>query len=80
MSKRVLLCDDEIQIIRAAEFKIKRAGYDVAIAGDGQEGWEMIQQQRPDIVVTDCQMPHLDGMGLIKKLREDPDTVPTCPS
>ncbi len=75
MTKRVLLCDDEIQIIRAAEFKIKRAGYDVVIAGDGQEGWEMIQQQRPDIVVTDCQMPRLDGLGLIKKLRENPDTV-----
>ena len=75
MSKRVLLCDDEIQIIRAAEFKIKRAGYDVAIACDGQEGWEMIRQQRPDIVVTDCQMPHLDGIGLIKKLRENPDTA-----
>ncbi len=75
MSKRVLLCDDEIQIIRAAEFKIKRAGYDVAIACDGQEGWEMIQQQRPDIVVTDCQMPRLDGLGLIEKLRGNPDTV-----
>ncbi len=75
MSKRVLLCDDEIQIIRAAEFKIKRAGYDVAIAGDGQEGWEMIQQQRPHIVVTDCNMPRLDGLGLIKKIRENPDTV-----
>ncbi len=75
MSKRVLLCDDEIQIIRAAEFKIKRAGYDVTIAADGQEGWEMIQQQRPHIVVTDCNMPRLDGLGLIKKIRENPDTV-----
>ncbi|MBN2291304.1 MAG: response regulator [Pirellulales bacterium] len=75
MSKRVLLCDDEIQIIRAAEFKIKRAGYDVAIAADGQEGWEMIQQQRPDIVVTDCQMPHLDGLGLVKKIRANPETA-----
>ncbi len=75
MSKRVLLCDDEIQIIRAAEFKIKRAGYDVTIAADGQEGWEMIQQQRPHIVVTDCNMPRLDGLGLIKKIRENPDTM-----
>ncbi|MEA1950946.1 MAG: response regulator [Planctomycetota bacterium] len=75
MSKRVLLCDDEIQIIRAAEFKIKRAGYDVTIAADGQEGWEMIQQQRPDIVVTDCQMPRLDGLGLVKKIRTNAETA-----
>ena len=38
MTKRVLLCDDEIHILRAAEFKLKRAGYDVRIAGDGEEG------------------------------------------
>lgn len=75
MSKRVLLCDDEIQIIRAAEFKLKRAGFDVTIACDGQEGWEMIQQQRPDILVTDCQMPRLDGLGLVKMLRENTDTA-----
>lgn len=75
MAKHVLLCDDEIQIIRAAEFKIKRAGYDVSIASDGQEGWEMIQQQRPDIVVTDCQMPRLDGLGLVKMIRANSDTA-----
>ncbi len=75
MAKHVLLCDDEIQIIRAAEFKIKRAGYDVTIAADGQEGWEMIQQQRPDIVVTDCQMPRLDGLGLVKNIRDNSDTA-----
>ena len=75
MTKKVLLCDDEIQIIRAAEFKIKRAGYDVSIAGDGLEAWEMIQEQKPDIVVTDCQMPRLDGLGLVKLIRENPETA-----
>ena len=75
MAKHVLLCDDEIQIIRAAEFKIKRAGYEVTIAADGQEGWDMIKQQRPDIVVTDCQMPRLDGLGLVKKIRANADTA-----
>jgi DNA-binding response OmpR family regulator len=75
MAKRVLLCDDEIHILRAAEFKLKRAGYDVQIAADGQEGWEAIQAQKPDIVITDCQMPRLDGLGLIRRLREDPVTA-----
>ena len=74
MSKRILLCDDEIHILRAAEFKFKRAGYEVVLACDGQEGWERIQQQLPDVVVTDCQMPRLSGLGLAERIKEDPTT------
>jgi two-component system, OmpR family, alkaline phosphatase synthesis response regulator PhoP len=70
MTKKVLLCDDEVPILRAAEFKIKKAGYDVRSASDGQEAWEMIQADRPDILVTDCQMPRLDGLGLVARLRQ----------
>ena len=70
MTHRVLLCDDEIPILRAAEFKIKRAGHDVRIASDGEEAWELIQEEMPDILVTDCQMPRLDGLGLVRRLRE----------
>ena len=47
MTKRILLCDDEIHILRAAEFKLRRAGYEVRIAGDGQEAWEAIQTELP---------------------------------
>ncbi len=72
MPKRILLCDDEIHILRAAEYKLKRAGYEVRIAGDGQEAWEEIARRRPDVLVTDCQMPRLDGVGLVRKVREDP--------
>ena len=74
MPKRVLLCDDEIHILRAAEFKLKRAGYDVRIAGDGEEAWQAVQQQKPDILITDYQMPRLDGFGLVRRLRENPGT------
>lgn len=74
MPKKVFLCDDEIPILRAAEFKIRKAGYDVRIASDGQEAWEMIQADRPDILVTDCQMPRLDGLGLVARLRQEDAT------
>lgn len=74
MSKRILLCDDEIHILRAAEFKFKRAGYEVVLACDGQEGWERIQEQMPDIVVTDCQMPRLSGLGLAERIKDNPAT------
>jgi len=72
MTKRILLCDDEIHILRAAEYKLKKAGYEVQIAGDGQEAWEAIGRRRPDILITDCQMPRMDGFGLVRKVRDDP--------
>lgn len=75
MTKHILLCDDEIHILRAAEFKFKRAGYDVRIAGDGQEAWEAIQREKPDILITDCQMPRMDGFSLVQKVRENPQTA-----
>ena len=40
------------------------------MASAGEEGWELIQQEIPDLVVTDCQMPRLDGLGLIARARE----------
>jgi two-component system, OmpR family, alkaline phosphatase synthesis response regulator PhoP len=75
MPQRILLCDDEIHILRAAEFKLRRAGYDVEIAGDGQEGWEAIEARRPDLLITDCQMPRLDGVGLVQRVRQNPATA-----
>src|SRR5580765_1916878 len=75
MTKRILLCDDELHILRAAEFKFKRAGYEVVCASDGQEGWERIQEQRPDIVVTDWQMPRVSRLGLGERIRQTPATA-----
>ena len=69
MSKRVLLCDDEIHIIRAAEFKLARAGFEVECVSDGQFGWEAIERQAPDLLITDCQMPRLSGLQLIERVR-----------
>jgi two-component system, OmpR family, alkaline phosphatase synthesis response regulator PhoP len=74
VSHRVLLCDDEIHILRAAEFKLSRAGYEVRCAGNGLEAWEEIQRAKPDILITDCQMPRLDGLELCRKIRENPET------
>ncbi len=72
MGVRVLMCDDEIHILRAAEFKIARAGFDVRCATDGQAAWEAIQAERPDILITDFQMPRLDGLQLIQRVRQEP--------
>lgn len=75
MAKRVLLCDDEAHILRAAQIKLSRAGYEVQCAGDGQEAWEAIDAACPDLLITDCQMPRLDGFGLVEKVRADARTA-----
>lgn len=75
MAQRILLTDDEIHIVRAAEFKLQRAGYEVTCATDGEDAWAAIMRQMPDLVVTDCQMPRLNGFGLCRRIRENPATA-----
>ncbi len=75
MAYRILLVDDEVHILRASEFKFQRLGYEVLCAADGEEAWELIAHARPDLIVTDCQMPRLDGLGLAARLQENPATA-----
>lgn len=74
MTKRILLCDDEIHIIKAAEIKFRRAGFDVRCAHDGQMAWETITEWMPNILVTDCQMPRVNGIELCQRCREHEST------
>lgn len=69
----ILLCDDELHILKAAEFKLKRAGFEVQCANNGREGWEAILARKPDILVTDLQMPYLTGIQLAQNVREQFD-------
>ena len=74
MSKRIVVCDDDSHIVLAVSLKLSRAGFDVKTARDGQEAWEEIARQAPDLVLTDCQMPRMDGLELSRRLRESPAT------
>ena len=74
MTHRIVLVDDELHIRRAAEFKLKRE-FEVSCAEDGQEAWEMILENRPDILVTDVQMPHMNGLELIEHVRGNETTA-----
>jgi DNA-binding response OmpR family regulator len=72
MSQRVLIVDDEPSIVISLEFLLKRAGYEVAVARDGQAGLDAIRDSRPDLVVLDVMMPKLDGFGVLAAVRADP--------
>jgi two-component system, OmpR family, alkaline phosphatase synthesis response regulator PhoP len=75
MSKRILLCDDEIHILRAVEFKLKQAGFEVETTCDGQEAWEAIQRDKPDLLIADYYMPKLNGIELVRRMRGNPQTA-----
>ena len=74
MSHRILIADDELHIRRAAEFKLKRV-FDVTCVDDGQEAWEEILESRPDVLVTDLQMPLMNGLELIERVRSNESTA-----
>jgi CheY-like chemotaxis protein len=66
-SKKILVVDDEIHIRRVLEVKLKNRGYQVFMAKNGQEGVNMVLQHEPDIVITDINMPIMDGRTLCEQ-------------
>jgi len=63
-SKSVLIADDEAHIRRVLEVKFKKHGMQVLMAKNGQEALNLIHEQRPDVVITDINMPIMDGQSL----------------
>jgi DNA-binding response OmpR family regulator len=77
MSKRVLIVDDEPNIVISLEFLMKREGFEVSVAHDGAEALESIRAERPDLVVLDVMMPKLNGFEVCQAVRADPERAAT---
>lgn len=73
MAKTVLSVDDSSSIRQMVAFTLKGAGYEVIEAADGQEGLEKAKMKTVDMVLTDQNMPRMDGLTLIKSLRALPN-------
>lgn len=72
MAKTVLSVDDSGSIRQMVSFTLKSAGYNVVEAVDGQDGLDKAKQKTVDLVLTDQNMPRMDGLTLIKSLRAMP--------
>jgi pilus assembly protein CpaE len=72
---RVLLVDDEEQIRKLLESALQRHGYEVVTASDGVEALRQIRAQIPDLIVTDVNMPNMNGFELTRRLRADHRTA-----
>ena len=72
MGLKILIADDEPEILEIMAKKITQEGFDVIPAIDGQEAWEKIQVESPDVIVLDLNMPKMNGFEVLKELRDHP--------
>jgi len=71
MAPNILVVDDDPNIRELLEIHLRNAGYAVRTARDGVEGGYSVLRQRPDLIITDVQMPYMDGFELVAALRAD---------
>lgn len=72
MSAQLLLVDDEPGLREAVKDYLQESGFTVQVASNAREGWELMQQNTPELVISDIMMPQVDGYQFLKQLREDP--------
>jgi two-component system alkaline phosphatase synthesis response regulator PhoP len=73
MPHRVLVVDDEANILLSLEFLMKKAGYDVCTARDGEEALAEMRKARPDLVLLDVMMPKRNGFDVCETIRANPE-------
>lgn len=72
---KVLVVDDEIHIVQVVAIKLRNNGFDVITCENGAQALDLASNEKPDIVVTDFQMPLMTGLELVQNLRSQPDTA-----
>lgn len=79
MERLILLVDDRDFSRELVEQELVEAGYAVVSAADGEEAWDLFQERRFDLVISDIQMPRLDGLGLLRRIRSASSPNPQVP-
>ena len=73
MAKKILIADDEPNIVISLEFLLRREGFDVTVAGNGVDALAAAREWRPDLAILDVMMPQRNGFEVCQELRNDPD-------
>lgn len=69
----VLICEDEEILLTSLEFRLRKNGFSVITAKDGKQALQMVEDEKPDLLVADIMMPHLTGLQLVDYMRNDLD-------
>ena len=75
MQDTVLVVEDEADMVDLLRYNLSKAGFGVLIARDGTTGLEIVQKNRPDVVILDLLLPHLDGYAVCKALKNNSETA-----
>lgn len=70
MGASILIVDDSISIRQSVRFVLEENGYTVFEAGDGVEGLKKLEEQKVQLIITDVNMPNMDGLTFVKKIRQ----------
>lgn len=73
MAKKILVAEDSSSVRKFISFALKLAGYEIITAVDGMDALEQLPKIKIDMLITDLNMPNIDGIRLIKTIREDPE-------
>jgi len=74
--KKILVVDDEIDFLKVIKLRLEVNGYDVITAFDGEEALKKIKTEKPDALLLDILMPKIDGLGILRKVREENKSLP----
>lgn len=72
MNEKILVVDDEADLLELVRDTLEMAGYTVITASDGEEGLKSITEDSPDLVLLDIKMPKIDGMEVLERVRKNP--------
>lgn len=71
---KILLVDDDQDFVQLLEFDLKKRGYQVITAFNGEEGLERVRTEKPELIVLDIKMPKVDGYTFVRRLKKDANT------
>lgn len=71
MNKRILLVDDEVELVSMMKMRLEASGYEVLTAYDGKEALDKARQEKPDLIILDLMLPKLDGYKVCRMLKFD---------
>jgi DNA-binding response OmpR family regulator len=74
---KVLIVDDEADVVRLLQFRFDKEGFETVTAGDGQTALSMVENDNPDLVILDIMMPLMDGMEVLRQIRSHRRTSKT---
>jgi DNA-binding response OmpR family regulator len=74
MDKKILIVDDEIDLVKGLAIILESKGYEAVLAYDGEEGIKKVKEESPDLIILDIMMPKMDGYTFVKKIKANKST------